>query len=136
VRRRKVLGSLACALVLIGAFELRPFPSRITHDNFNHLRQGMTRAEVEAILGPPGVYTTGPTEVMSVLELLVRVNDSTGVNLMATEKTWRSDQVHIVVEFDSERVTWMCLASVARQDQSLGDNLLWRTKRQWQKWFP
>jgi hypothetical protein len=38
-----------------------PWPGRIAKRNFTQSAEGMRRAEVEAILGPPGDYTTGPT---------------------------------------------------------------------------
>jgi hypothetical protein len=33
---------------------------RVTEANFHRIEKGMTRPEVEAILGPPGDYSTGP----------------------------------------------------------------------------
>jgi hypothetical protein len=55
--------ALAVGLVLLGAFLglAWPRPSRVTAANFERIKEGMSRAEVEAILGPPGDYTTGPT---------------------------------------------------------------------------
>jgi hypothetical protein len=55
VRRRKLLlAALAVALVLtcFAAFVLWPW-SRLTREKFDRIKQGMTAAEVEAILGPP-----------------------------------------------------------------------------------
>ncbi len=37
-----------------------PPPPRVTRENLYRIKYGMTRAEVEAILGPPGDYTTPP----------------------------------------------------------------------------
>ena len=61
MRRRKLLVVLAGLAVLVaaGAVVLWPEPpSRITRENFDRVREGMTQAEVEAILGPPGDYRT------------------------------------------------------------------------------
>ena len=55
--RRKLLVTLAVGLVaLIGVAALVAWPraERITPENFDRIKEGMSRAEVEAILGPPG----------------------------------------------------------------------------------
>jgi hypothetical protein len=65
MRRRTLLVALAGLPVVVaaGAVVLWPrTPSRITLENCNRIREGMSRAEVEAILGPPGDYRTGPGE--------------------------------------------------------------------------
>jgi hypothetical protein len=38
---------------------------RLTQANFDRIRPGMRREEVEAILGPPGDYRTGPPRLRS-----------------------------------------------------------------------
>ncbi len=49
-------------LLAAGALALRPRSDRITFDNFSRIQEGMSRAEVEAILGgPPGDYRTVQT---------------------------------------------------------------------------
>jgi hypothetical protein len=61
MRRRKlrwVLAGLAVLLLAVGGFVLWPRPNRVARENFDRIREGMTRAEVEAILGPPGDYQT------------------------------------------------------------------------------
>jgi hypothetical protein len=64
MRRRTLLVALAGLAVVVGAgtVVLWPRADRITLENFDRIKKGMRRAEVEAILGPPGDYTTGPTE--------------------------------------------------------------------------
>jgi hypothetical protein len=58
-----VLAGLA-VVVAAGAVVLWPrLPSRITRENFDRLKKGMSRAEVEAILGPPGDCRTGRGEI-------------------------------------------------------------------------
>jgi hypothetical protein len=80
VRRRKLLVALAGLAVVVAAVVvvLWPRPDRITQENYDRIRvgglwgedwathdnrapvkKGMTRTEVEAILGPPGDYRTG-----------------------------------------------------------------------------
>jgi len=65
MRRRKLLVALAGLAVVVAAGVLVQWPaptSRLTLENLGHLREGMTRAEVEAILGAPGDYSTGQLE--------------------------------------------------------------------------
>src|SRR6516164_10518508 len=65
MRRRTLLVVLAGLAGLVAAVVvvLWPRPSlRITLENCKRIREGMSRAEVEAILGPPGDYRTGPGE--------------------------------------------------------------------------
>ena len=67
MRRRKLIALAGLAvLVAAGAFVLWPRPDRITRANYDRIRMGMSRAEVEAILGPPGDYTTGPVASMKI----------------------------------------------------------------------
>jgi hypothetical protein len=72
MRRRKLIAATArlavlavlaalTVLALFGAFAMRPPPNQITWVTFGRIREGMSRAEVEAILGPPGNYATGTT---------------------------------------------------------------------------
>jgi hypothetical protein len=67
--------SLAVLLAVI-AYTARPifFPPanhHITQENYDRLREGMKREEVEAILGPPGDYRTIPTEPVEPIVGLV-----------------------------------------------------------------
>ena len=64
MRKQKLLGGLAVAAVLVvaGTFVAWPRQSRVTEENFNRIKEGMSRAEVYVILGPPGDYSTGPVE--------------------------------------------------------------------------
>jgi hypothetical protein len=61
MRRRTLLAALAGLAVVVaaGAWLLWPRQDRITPENLDRIELGMTRAEVEAILGgPPGDYRT------------------------------------------------------------------------------
>jgi hypothetical protein len=48
-------------VVAVGVVVLWPRtePNRITRENCYQIKEAMSRAEVEAILGPPGDYSTG-----------------------------------------------------------------------------
>ena len=59
MRRRKLLVALAVGVVVlvgVAALVAWPWGERITPDNINRIMAGMSRAEVEAILGPPGDF--------------------------------------------------------------------------------
>src|SRR5262249_36079311 len=63
VRKRLVLSAAAVAsLATAMAFALWPRSDPVTRANCDRLRPGMTRQEVESILGPPGDYRTGRGE--------------------------------------------------------------------------
>jgi hypothetical protein len=61
MRRRTLLVALAGLAVMVaaGVGALWPRPSRVTGENFDRIEKGMSRAEIEAVLGPPGDYRTG-----------------------------------------------------------------------------
>jgi predicted ribosomally synthesized peptide with SipW-like signal peptide len=66
--RRKLLLALAgLVLLAVGTFALwsQSNQSRITRKTYDRLHEGMSRTEVETILGPPGDYRTVPTEVIA-----------------------------------------------------------------------
>jgi hypothetical protein len=62
--KRKLIAALAAGLVLAGAaaFALWPRPVRATPENFRQISLGMSRAQVQTVLGPPGEYLTGPVD--------------------------------------------------------------------------
>jgi hypothetical protein len=66
MRRRTLLAALAAGvlvLLALGAVVQWPEPNRVTQENYARIEMGMNRAEVEAILGPPGDYRTGSTSL-------------------------------------------------------------------------
>jgi hypothetical protein len=56
MRRRRLLVVLAGLAVVVaaGVVVLWPRPDRVTRVNCDRIREGMSRAEVVGILGPPG----------------------------------------------------------------------------------
>jgi hypothetical protein len=67
MRRRTiiVLSLTAAMLVLIGILlSLIPGSDVINASNFRRIELGMTAAEMEAILGPPGYHYDGPTKFL------------------------------------------------------------------------
>ena len=107
--------------------------------SLTRLREGMTRAEVEAILGAPGDYSTGLLEVVGQPRS-VRIEPTTESHGTdgSTYLQWADDSRFIGINFDAAsrlEVTTICpVRRVAAQGPL--DNLLWRLKRQWRRWFP
>jgi hypothetical protein len=126
------------ALVVAGSCVF--WPSRVTWENYNRIRAGMDRAEVIAILGPPGDYTTGPViaygRVSEVLVGKVYRNqiDYHGGPQRARNDVWVTDSVIIVVTVDiqSDKVLDRLGLRAERQTQ----NMLEWLRRLWRKWFP
>jgi hypothetical protein len=132
----------ACVVVLWQ----RP-SSRITRENYNRICEGMSRAEVEAILGPPGDYRTGLGETECGQntwapdrgpEFAVRTNWIPGQlgGKPYLWGDWMGDSFRIVMVIgQSGSMEWK-EGYPRRTTQGPLDNLLWRLKRQWHRWFP
>jgi SmpA / OmlA family len=63
LRRLLLILALAVLVAASGSFLLPRGDARITQANCDKIREGMTKQEVEAILGPPGNYTGWPHAV-------------------------------------------------------------------------
>ena len=140
MRKWKLLVALAGLAVVVAAGVVVLWPrssSRITRENFEQIKEGMSRTEVEGILGPAGDYSTGPTQrFMSVEDIIAQARLDT-FSLHSGELTWSSDMVMVRVEFDSRGVaTAKNIAALVKLKQTFAENLLWRAKRQWHRWFP
>jgi hypothetical protein len=141
MRRRKLFGVAVLALVAllaVGAFVLvQPVPpSRLTMANCMRLREGMMRAEVEAILGAPGDYRTGPTLVEDEGVGLEFSGNWLGDDTTISERR-ECDGATVKVEYRTiGTISVVIYLEAKRQPQNPLDFLLWRTKRQWRKWFP
>jgi hypothetical protein len=155
MRMRKLRWAVGLAVLLLvtGAFVLWPRPGRITQQNADSIREGISRHEVEAILGPPGDYRTVRTVDPNLLRLstypptpamlaeaadarehlfVLRSDYGPGLERL----TWLGDDGDIFVWFSPEGVWSHGMTSSEKIVQSPLDNLLWRAKRQWRKWFP
>jgi hypothetical protein len=134
MRKRTLLVVLAGVVVVVllgctGHFLLSP-SGQATHDNFARLESGMSLAEVESILGPSGDQTTGPAFKV----LRGRLDEWPPPGTTVVE--WESDDSWITVAFDvSGREVAAVYSRMARNQQGPLDNLLWRAKRQWHRWF-
>jgi hypothetical protein len=92
----------------------------------------MTRADVEAILGPPGDFRTAPT--VRACEPGPPAATTTGP---LTCLTWDADTLSIYVYVDSAgevESTYSLKNVLAEPDAARG--VLWRARQMWRKWFP
>jgi hypothetical protein len=133
MRRRKLLVVLAGMAVVgaVGTVVLWPQPpSRITRENFVRVCAGMSRAEIEAILGPSGDYRTGPTRyyIDGPWEGIDRD--------LPHDAFWWFDDGTLDVEFGRGAVRARWFFPAYRLDQGPFDWFLWRAKRQWHRRFP
>jgi hypothetical protein len=112
VMRKRMLG-----LVLLAAFTAlmtfvgwRTFASpgcRINQDNFDQIREGMSQADVEAILGvPPGYHGTRRAVVSPRRELHPAIFTQGGITVTldageVTTKGWVGDDGAILLTFDA-----------------------------------
>jgi hypothetical protein len=135
MRRRTLLLVLAgLAVVAAGVVVLWPAPpSRITRENYDRIRVGMSRVEVEAILGSPGDYST--REIAYLLEEPTPVEGWP----IGDNEEWCGDRASIDVAFTpTGTLMWARFWEGLPTDPDEGPlhNLLWRAKRQWHGWFP
>jgi hypothetical protein len=165
MHRRKLLVALGglAVLVAVGAFVVWPRADRITRENYDRIREGMTRAEVEAILGgPPGDYRTvrtehageGPAAWGGDLDwyavLCARHAGASGYSPLDSVEhpdlpndarllgTWFGNEGYVLIVFvsDAVDVDGKDFYRTVNLVKSPFDNLLWRARRLWRKWFP
>jgi hypothetical protein len=157
MRRRTLLVALAGLAVVVAAMGIAHAvgtpvaASRLTVDNCYSVKEGMTRTEVEAIFGPPGDYRNGPTQLKKDLPATDRNNKGWAFGFefgsgtyylhggTKVSERWECDTATLEVYFRREppgTIAVLLYDEANRQEQSLFDNLLWRTKRQWRRWFP
>jgi SmpA/OmlA family protein len=149
MRKWKLLAVLA--VLAVGAFVLWPRPNPITQENCDRIREGMSRAEVVAILGPPGDYRTGqtadpvplyyrsdrPTPAEYAKAAYDRENVFVSRNGDGWERLiWLGDEGDIFVWFRRDGVSSHGLVYSNKVTQTPLQNFLWRAKRLWHRWFP
>jgi hypothetical protein len=136
MRRRKLLLMLACLAIVscaVGAFVLWPPPYQVTQENYDRLKVGMLRADVEAIIGPPGFYRNGPAVSPAFVATKLSDDDPNlaGFNL------WWGDTVIVCVSYDhSGRVIALDHAEAIEPKVGLLGWFRWHANRQWHRWFP
>jgi hypothetical protein len=131
-------------MTVVAATTARPRPKRITRENVERVMdlactEGADRRGVEAILGPAGDFSTGPLTLAddsgwrSLYEPIKETPNFAGSSVVS----WTDDELSVLIIFEKGRpVAFVTPLPVERAEQGLLDNLLWRGKRQWNRWFP
>jgi hypothetical protein len=158
MRMRKLLVALAGLVVLAaGALVVWPRPNRITQDNFDRIRDGMSQADIEALLGPPGDYRNVPTTDASDPQIFDDI-DAWACSLFRHKRVgpesadppgfWFGDEGYIWINFESGLVPDLEIKSYGGSSRTRGfqickkqergplHNILWRAKLLWHRWFP
>jgi hypothetical protein len=148
MRKRNWLVALAALAVVVaaGVVTLRPRADRITQENCDRIRKGMTLADVVGILGPPGDYRTGPAEIdlpdciMPVSGVVIPPwavwkGDHGGIYLYRNGD-YRDPAIEDHDDDDPESVWCAEFIEVEPINQSPLASLLWHAKRLWHRWFP
>jgi hypothetical protein len=118
-------------LVSASVLLLWPWPQadRVTRENFSRLEEGMSRADVDAILGPLGDYRTGDTN------LALSGPTVFGQSGRSQAYTWRGDTANIKVGFDPSGHLFAASYQAMRRSENPIDNILFRAFRLWSRWF-
>jgi hypothetical protein len=134
--RKLLIGVLAVGLVLAGALFALVMPRHcpVNRAACGRIKEGMTRAEVEKILGgPPGDYRTRPESN----NLLLFPPASGGlVPLPGARKSWAGDEVVVHVYFDGSIVWRKEHSDEIPADTSLVELIRWRLERLKERWLP
>jgi hypothetical protein len=134
----RALAIAALILAGAGALLLWTRPARITREKADAIREGMTRADVVALLGPPGNYSTGPLLAPSGKGPYVIDPDTrcTSGPDYGSEDCWVADIGVVEVRFDEDqRVMNSWFSPLDKVQQGSLENLLWRAQRQLHRWF-
>jgi hypothetical protein len=100
---------------------------RVTAENYERIQRGMARSQVEAILGPPGDYASGPA--------VGETGWQRRFDLVNSGNHWMGDSAWIRVWYDEGRgqseptVRGSSFQSMKRADVGLAANLAWRIQR-------
>ena len=121
------VAGLALGLVGVFLFFGDTALDRALRQKYKQIEVGMTRADVVALLGPPGDQA---------VELPPRTWFSLGIgpaNTYCVE--WWTDQVEVIVSFDRPSDTVMAKDIGPCIRASLLEMTTDRAKRQWHRWF-
>jgi hypothetical protein len=138
MRMRTKLTVLAGVVLLlgVGVVVLWPRSNQITESNCGRIKMGMSRTEVESILGgPPGVYGWRPMWPVREESREVIPRDKSVLNCVWVR--WWGDEGAIDVFYDPSGramgVTW-CRCEPIKLSPFVW--LIWRAECQWHRWFP
>jgi hypothetical protein len=150
MRRRKLRQMVAVGLVVLaaGTFVLWPRTDRVSRENYDRIKEGMTLAEATTILGEPGDFTTGEIDEDTPMPFDWRADcfgtmrpitsgDLEGFALPERSARWVTDSTSVWLALDdSGRVIGGQFHRLKKTDAGTIDNLRWRAKRQWRRWIP
>jgi hypothetical protein len=128
MRRPKLIAAVAglAVVIAVGMFVSWSPPARITEENCSRIREDMILADVVAILGPPGDYRTEITPAVDLIDLE-----------HPHREDWLGNEGVIFVFLDNsghvKRAQFYRKTPLRRAPL---DDLLWRAKRLWRRWFP
>jgi hypothetical protein len=133
-RRLLVALFLSLAVLLaVMAYAARPifFPPtnpRLTRENFDRIKEGMKRADVEAILGPPGDYRTGPIDPDPQVIMFL----PSGRRRENWSHAWLGDKAIFLAWVDPDgTITQHCFRSMELEPVEFGTLMRWRCRRWW-----
>jgi hypothetical protein len=140
MRRAKIVlaaGLGLAVLASVGASAAALRTRRITFENYQRITHGMSREEVEAILGPHRDFTTVPGSDVAGWRQIVRYHDEFRDGPGQKQLTWMADDATIAVTFDSTGHTYRKEYREAAPEQLTPlQNFCWFARRQWRRWFP
>ena len=134
MRKKFLLAGVASSLLLVGALVplLRPRHCPVTKEAYDRIEEGMSRAQVEAILGgPPRDYRNQPTQMG--WSTRVEVERSGPYLPDAREADWFGDEGDVCVWFAPDgRVS--CKAYIGTEPVGGPlETLRWRLSRRWDR---
>jgi hypothetical protein len=136
-----LMALVVVAVVALGTLAQRPRPERIALENFRRLRTGMSRAEVLAIIGPPGDYFTGEPDMSS--GILFDIDGAADLSPQqmypdgSTTENWECDTAGITVVFSrSGLVTCGWFLDINARYRGIWGKIRWRVQNEWQEWVP
>lgn len=158
VRKTRLIAIAGVGLVAVIAFIASNRRAGITEETFDRIQPDMTRAEVEAILGPPGDYTTEPSdEEFPPLEEVEHyyyapqcrirpesspgfISLSSGVAIVSprpNQTIWKDDNGTLSVVFDQDDTVEMVeYSTYDGQHHGLLDRVVRLFQRQSPRWLP
>lgn len=131
-----LVGSLLLLVVALIVAAVRP--RGVAWEDYQRIRPGMTRAEVESISGcSPGDYRSGETKDVHVPFDHWKKGGRFGRESGGLSKVeWLTDTAGVVLWFDSAgKVRAGLYAPFQPATSNPLENLVWRLKRQWDRWF-
>jgi hypothetical protein len=137
--RKPLLAGVAVFLVLVGILVtlLMPRPSKVTRENYERIKMGMSPANVEQILGgPPGDYSTVPTDYPGGgMDIVVDIEELKAAHKSGLDQAgrWSGDEGNVLVCYlDGKAV---CKSFTPEEPVKVGtlDLVRWRLHRRWDR---